>query len=217
MPVITVARQYGAGGERIARLVAESIGADVLDRQLVAEISRRLEIPQEEVEEQAEAPGSLLARLLSALGSTTVEFSAPPEAAAWTPPYADPAFDPSKAILTITQEMIREAAKTKNAVIVGHGATYLLQHQPSVLHVFLIAPEETRVKAIMKRAHLSEEEARKKARRTDANRAAYAKQVYGLDWLRPNHYHLVIDTEQFGYEGSRDLVLAALEARRSAR
>ena len=212
MPVVTIARQFGAGGEPVAHLVAEKLGAEVLDRQVVAEVARRLEIPAEEVESQDEAPGSLLSRLLTALGSSTVEFSAPPEVAAWAPPYADPAFDPRRAILSITQQVVREAGRTGNVVVVGHGSTYLLT-EPGVLHVFLVAPEEYRVRAVMELHELSEEEARKKVKHFDANRGAYVKQVYGHDWLHPAHYHLVIDSSRFGYEGAAGIILAALQAK----
>lgn len=213
MPVITIGRQFGAGGESVAQLVARQLGADVLDRQLVGEVARRLEIPDEEVESQDEAPGSLLSRLLTALGSSTVEFSAPPEVAAWAPPYADPAFDPRHAILTITQQVIREAARGGNAVIVGHGGAYLLREHPGVLHVFLMAPEAARVKAVAQMFGVEEAEARKQLKQKDANRSAYVKQVYGHSWLDPSHYHLVIDSDHFGFEGAADLIVAAVRSK----
>lgn len=211
--MITIGRQFGAGGEPVAQLVAKQLGAHVLDRQLVGEVARRLEIPAEEVESQDEAPGSLLSRLLTALGSSTVEFSAPPEVAAWAPPYADPAFDPRKAILSITQQVIKEAARTDNAVIVGHGGAYVLRDHPGALHVFLMAPEAVRVKAVMNMFGGDEAEARKQVKQKDANRSAYVKQVYGHDWVHPSHYHLVIDTDHFGFEGAAGLIVAAVRSK----
>jgi len=213
MPVITIGRQFGAGGEPVAQMVARELGADVLDRQVVGEVARRLEIPDEEVESQDEAPGSLLSRLLTALGSSTVEFSAPPEVAAWAPPYADPAFDPRRAILTITQEVIREAARGGNAIIVGHGGAYVLRDHPGALHVFLMAPEPARVKAVMEMHKLDEADARKQVKQKDANRGAYVKQVYGHDWLHPSHYHLMIDSDRFGFEGAASLIVAAARSK----
>src|SRR5919201_2319590 len=149
MPVITIGRQFGAGGEPVGRIVARRLKADLLDNQIMTEVARRLELPEDEVEAQDENPGSFLNRLLTALGSASVDFSVPPEVAAWTPPYADPAFDPRRAILNITQQVIREAAKTGNVVIVGRGAGHPLQEEPGVTSVFLHAPEDYRIKAAM--------------------------------------------------------------------
>lgn len=213
MPVVTIARQFAAGGEPVAQIVARKLGADLLDRGIMTEVARRLEIPDSEAEDEDESPGSFLTRLLTALGSTTIEFSAPPEVAAWAPPYSDPNFDPRRAVLSITQQVVREAARSGNAVIVGRGSAYLLRDEPGALHVFLQAPVAARLKYAMSAFGIGEEEAAKRMKQTDANRAAYIKQVYGHDWLHPSHYHLVIDTGHFGFEGSADLIVAAIRPR----
>src|SRR3981081_4004476 len=96
MPVITIGRQYGAGGETVGAMVARRLGAELVDRKIFEEVATRLELPHDEVEKLEEAAGSFLNRVLQALGSASLEFAAPPEAAAWTPPYRDPAFDTTK-------------------------------------------------------------------------------------------------------------------------
>jgi CMP/dCMP kinase len=213
MPVITIGRQFGAGGEPVGRIVARRLKADLLDNEIMTEVARRLELPTDEVEAQDENPGSFLNRLLTALGSASVDFSVPPEVAAWTPPYADPAFDPRKAILNITQQVIREAARTGNVVIVGRGAGYLLRDQPGVTSVFLRAAEDVRVRFAMQAFGLDEEAARKRMKHTDANRSAYVRQVYGHDWLHPAHYDLVLDSGRLGHETCAEIILAAAKHR----
>src|SRR2546428_10561406 len=145
MPVITIGRQYGAGGETIGAMVAERLGAELVDRKIFEEVAHRLELPHDEVEKHEECGGTFLNRVLQALGSASVEFAAPPEAAAWTPPYSDPTLDTRKAVLEVTQEVMREAARTGNAVIVGRGAGYVLLDNPGVLNVFIRASEAVRL------------------------------------------------------------------------
>src|SRR5207245_10136584 len=90
---------------------------DFLDSRIIDEVARRLQLPKEEVEAEDEHPGSLLARLLVALGSASTEPLIPAEAgAAWTPPNAAPTFDTRKAILQITQHVIEEAARSRHGV-----------------------------------------------------------------------------------------------------
>ncbi len=217
MPLITIARQFGAGGEAVGQILAHRLHAEMVDKGIVAEVARRLEMPENEVERNDESPGSFLNRLLASLGAASVEFTGPPEVAAWTPPYSDPAFDPRRAILQITQEVIREAARTGNAVIVGRGSAYILRDQEDATHVFLHADPEFRLKLAAETLDITAEEARKRMKTTDANRSAYIRQVYGHDWSHPAHYDIVLDTGRLGLEGAAEAVLAAVKARRRER
>ena len=215
MPVITIGRQFGAGGATVGRMLATRLKLDFLDSQIIDEVARRLQLPKEEVEAEDEQPGSLLARLLVALGSASTEPLIPAEAAAWTPPNAAPTFDTRKAVLQITQHVIEEAARAGNVVIVGRGGAYILRDSPDAVHVFLRAAEAVRAKVIMERFQMSsEEEARKRVHQTDENWTAYIRQVYGHDRNHPAHYDMVLDTGRLGYEGAVEAVVAGLEARK---
>jgi len=214
MPVVTIGRQFGAGGTSVGEMLARELHADLLESRIIDEVAHRLQLPKEEVEAEDEQPGSLLARLLVALGSASTEPLVPPEAAAWQPPNTDPAFDTRKAVLQITQHVIEAAARGGNVVIVGRGGAYILRDFPGALHVFLRASEAVRVKAIMDRFNItSEEEARKRLKRTDENWTAYIKQVYGHDRNLAAHYDLVLDTGRLGYEGTVATIIAALKSR----
>jgi cytidylate kinase len=218
VPVVTVGRQFGAGGATVGRMLADRLHADFLDSNIIDEVARRLQLPKEEVEAEDEQPGSLLARLLVALGSASTEPLIPPEATAWNPPNAAPTFDTRKAVLQITQHVIEEAARAGNVVIVGRGGAYILAKFPGAMHVFLRGAEDVRVKAIMQRFNMtSEEEAKRRLKQTDENWTSYIKQVYGHDRNHPAHYDLVLDTGRLGYEGTVEAILAALKTRRPIR
>lgn len=209
MPVITITGLTGAGRERIGGMVAEQLGAELVDRKIYDEVSRRLDLPSEEVERQQEAPSSLIDRVLQALGTASVEFAAPPEATAWNPPYGEVAFDTRKAVLKVTQEVIREAARSGNAVIVGRGGPYLLRDHPNTLHVFVHGDIEARARKVAETHHIGDAEAMQRVKSTDANRTAYVKQVYNHDWMRATHYHLVLDSARFGWERTATLIVEA--------
>jgi cytidylate kinase len=213
MPVITIGRQFGAGGNTVGEMLAEELKIDLLESRIIDEVAHRLQLPTEEVEAEDEQAGSLLARLLVALGSASSEPLIPPEVTAWSPPNADPAFDTRKAVLQITQHVIQEAARAGNVVIVGRGGAYLLSDFPGALHVFLGASKSTRVKTIMEYHKLSEDEARRLMTRTDENWTAYINQVYGHDRNLAGHYDMVLDTGRLGYRATVDAIIAALKGR----
>jgi cytidylate kinase len=216
MLVITIGRQFGAGGQTVGEMLARRLKIDLLESRIIDEVAHRLQLPKEEVEAEDEQPGSLLGRLLVALGSASTEPMIPPEATAWTPPNSDPTFDTRKAVLQITQHVIQEAAREGNVVIVGRGGGYILRDFPGALHVFLRAATEARVKTVMARFKIaSEDEARKRIKSTDENWTSYIKQVYGHDRNLPAHYDMVLDTGTLGYETTVDVIVAALEHRHS--
>src|ERR1700674_27264 len=214
MPVITIGRQFGAGGNVVAEMLARELKVDVLESRIIDEVAHRLQLPKEEVEAEDEQPGSLLHRLLMALGSASGEPMIPPETAAWNPPNVDPVFDTRRAVLEITQQVIREAAREGNVIIIGRGGAYILRDFPGALHVYLRAAESARLKSVMARFNLSEEEARRRLKQTDENWTAYIKQVYGHDRNLPSHYDMVLDTGRLGYEATVEAILAALRARK---
>jgi cytidylate kinase len=214
MPVITIGRQIGAGGNTVGEMLAQRLKLDVLDSELINEVAHRLQLPKEEVEAEDEQPGSLLHRLLMALGSASGEPMIPPETTAWNPPNVAPVFDTRRAVLQITQNVIQEAARAGNVVIVGRGGAYILHDFPGALHIFLRAGEAVRVKVVMARFNLTEEEARRRLKHADENWTAYIKQVYGHDRNLASHYDLVLDTGRLGYEATVEAILAALNNRK---
>jgi cytidylate kinase len=214
MPVITVGRQFGAGGRTVGEMLAQRLKLEVLESQLIDEVAHRLQLPKEEVEAEDEQPGSLLHRLLMALGSASGEPMIPPETTAWNPPNVAPVFDTRRAVLQITQNVIQEAARAGNVVIVGRGGAYILHDFPDALHVFLRAAEASRLKVVMARFNLTEEEARRRLKHADENWTAYIKQVYGHDRNLTSHYDLVLDTGRLGYEATVEAILAAMNNRK---
>jgi cytidylate kinase len=214
MPVITIGRQFGAGGTTVGGMLARELHIDLLESRIIDEVAHRLQLPKEEVEAEDEQPGSLLSRLLVALGSASSEPLIPPEATAWSPPNTDPAFDTRKAVLQITQHVIQEAARAGNVVIVGRGGAYILRDFPGALHIFLRADTASRVETVMKRNNItSEEEARRRIKLTDENWTAYIKQVYGHDRNLAGHYDMVLDTGRLGYGTTVAVIVKALESR----
>ena len=130
----------------------------------------------------------------------------------WSPPYPDPLFDPRKEILELTEQVVREAASAGNVVIVGRGAGFILKELPDLLRVFLWAPEPDRIRTLMARFGFTEAVARRKMHETDANRAAYMRQVYGADWTEVSNYDLVLNTGCLGYDAAADAITLALKS-----
>ena len=64
MPIVTISREYGAGGSSVAGIVAAELGAEVVDKKLIEEVADRLSIQPSDVEAETERPRTLLERLV---------------------------------------------------------------------------------------------------------------------------------------------------------
>jgi len=205
MTVVTISRQFGAGGSSVARIVSERLGADLVDGNVIGEVARRLQLRESEVAGSDERPEALVDRLLAAF-----RHLAPGMTYAWRPPGQEEAVDPRGAIVNLTQELIREAARAGDVVVVGRGGAFLLKDHPNALHVSLCAAEEARQETIQARLLVNAHTARRRMRTVDAERAAYIRQLYGADCQDSAHYDLVIDTGRLGYGRAADVILAAV-------
>ncbi len=204
MPVITIARQYGAGASTVARLVAAELGAELIDKELIAEVARRAEVAPSLVAAEDERPVSMLARVVDSFGPLAAGAGL-----IWEPPYPDPAYDPHRTLVELTRRVILEVARSGNAVVVGRGASVVLRDRRDTTHVFLYADEGIRVETVKARETVSESVARRRMREMDANRAAYLRQVYGVNWRDPLLYTIMLNTGALGYARTAELILAA--------
>lgn len=206
MPIITIAREYGAGGSTVAALLAERTGLEIVDRSLIAEVARRAGLPAEEVADEDEHGRSLLDRIVRAF----VPLADTVGAGALT---AEDFGDHHALIESVTRTALREAARSGHAIIVGRGAAAELRDAPGTLHVFLWAPLADRARFVQEREACDAATAERRIHEVDGKRMAYVREVYGVDWRSRELYDLVVNTGRLGHTRTAETILAALGVR----
>jgi cytidylate kinase len=202
MAVVTITRQYGSGGSLVARRVAERLGWTVIDNEFVGEVARRAGLPAETVAAREERAPSLIERLGRTLALSAPEMFVPAAASEGGPD--------EDTLHRITERVIAEAAAHGRVVLVGRGATAYLataREAADVLHVYVVAPREARIRTIVERLHVGEEEAGRTVRDVDAARERYLERYYGRRRDDAANYHVVVNTAWIGYEGAADLIV----------
>ncbi len=208
MAVVTITRQYGAGGSEVARLVAARLGWTVIDNEFVGEVARRAGLPPDEVAAREERAPSLLQRLAAALAIAEPEMFVP---AASTEHETDEA-----KLIHVTERVIAEAVAHGRVVLVGRGAVAYLGtagEGAPVLHAYVVAPREARVRTVMARLGVGEPEAARTLQEIDASRERYLEHYYGRRRDDAATYHVVVNTAWLGYEGAADLIVDAARRR----
>ena len=215
MAVITLSRQYGSGGGAIGRALAQRLGAEYLDRELVAQVAARSGIPEAEAAGYDERLPGLWRRLAAALTSAT-----PEEVTVALPVEVTGEMAMGERLFAITRAVIEEAAATGNAVIAGRGAGFILAGRPGVLRVQLHAAMDARVSYLRARVEelpldvrpdADDAELRALCTSVDRARAGYLRSRFGVDWMDLRHYDLSLDAGHLGL--SRCIDLIALAAR----
>jgi cytidylate kinase len=205
--VVTVAREYGSGGARVAQLLAGRLGWKLLDRCLVEKIAEAAVINPEVAEKFDERLDPWFDRLAEAF------WQAPGLRGYMAGPVPD-RFDADVAA-HMAHRTIEEAAEIGDCVIVGRASQCVLQQRDDALHVFIYAPRGERLARVLHRdARLSKAEAEKKMDAEDATRAAYVRDHFGEDWQNRHLYHLLISSS-LGEKEAVSVILSALHSSRT--
>ena len=199
---ITVSREYGSGGGMIARAVAEKLGWELLDRALIAEVARIVQVDAESVVRYDEHVDSWWHRLYrGGLLSFTLAAGIAP---------GDAQFCDAETMADFAKQVMIKAAERGGCVIVGRGAQCVLQDYEDVLHVFIYAPWTERVRRVWTRA-APNGDIEELIRATDDERARYIRLYYGCDWKDPHLYHMMLSSE-LGSEQVASMILEAVNA-----
>jgi hypothetical protein len=111
--IITVEREYGSGGAKIAELLAAQRGWKLWDTNLTAEIARRADVDPHAAELCDERCDPLLHRLFKVFARGSYERSLPVADA--------PGLDTDH-MVALLHRVIEDAASSGNCVIVGRGS-----------------------------------------------------------------------------------------------
>ena len=187
--VIVIGRQYGSGGHDIGKALAEKLGFAFYDNEIIQMTAGSTGYTPQFIKDREEnMTNSLLYDLVSQMYI-----------------YSDTQEAPRDAIFESEGKVIRELADKGNCVILGRCADYFLRNRENCLKVYLHAPEDYRVKRIMKTENLSEEDARQKIRKMDRRRSDnyhyYTKRIWG----HSGNYDITLDTE-IGAEAVQEII-----------
>lgn len=199
--LITISRQYGAGGSEVAARVARALGWRVVDNELIERVAARAGLTPEDVAQREERVSTFIERLARTVVAATPELVVPPEAGGTAPSLGE------ADLVRVTERVVEEIAAEGRVVLVGRAAPAVLARERDAIHVKVVAPREWRVRVAAGRLGVSTDEASTITDETDRMRARYHRQHYQRDWADPANYHMVLNTAALGLDGAAELVV----------
>jgi cytidylate kinase len=206
--LITVSREFGAGGSELARFVGGELQWPVLDRDLVHRVAERLRLEPHHVEAVDEQPPGLLTRLIA-----SALLMAPPELP--TEMQTDRLHPDS--VAAAARAAILAAAESPPLIVVGHASQCLFRHRPGTLHIRLVAPLAVRLRRVCTRVPCDSARAVAETRRMDQARAAYVRRHHATDWRDPLLYDMEFNTGRISIEEAARMVVQVVNARAGER
>lgn len=207
MSVITIRGQFGSWANEIGEAIAHKLKIDYVDREIIAGVAQRLRRPSTSIEEKEMPPSTLLGRIAEAMAKTSYMGDSV-FTGIYSPLWEIP-LDDTK-YLSGLEYVIKELAAGRSIVILGRGSQFILKDFPRAFHVLIVAPLEVRVKSVMEKLKLNEEDARSEIARFDDGSRAFIRRFFKAEILDPINYNIVINTHHLGIEGVASIVVDAV-------
>lgn len=182
--IVTMEREYGAGGSSIARSLAERLHWKLWDTELTTEIARLARCDKQHVAQLEERVDPLFYRLMKVFMRGSYERSLPVSGLE----HLD-----ADSMVVFMKRVIEGAAATGNCVIVGRGASYLLRERKDAVHVFIYAPLEEKIRRVRELGK-TEAEAAELVAAIDDERATFVKKYFNKDWPSRHLYHMMLNS-----------------------
>jgi cytidylate kinase len=201
MAIITISRELGSEGDKIADLLCEELGYCRVDKELLMHIAEEAGLDVDAVLDM-ERSFSQRARLISS--DLTSLYGRQPSA-----------FERKTALDDRTyREVVRKTmerfAQQGDAIIVGRGGQMVLRDWPTALHVHLYAPLEVRVRRVKSRLGITEQEATGRINASDEQKKQYIRHMHNnANWKDLKYYHLTINTHHIAPEVAAQTIIVA--------
>ena len=194
--VITISREYGAGGHTIGKRVAQELGIEIYDKDIVRETVRasgfETEVVQEEEEDVSKA-----STFLKSLCSSSVHYR-----------------DPQEVIHEVQTAVILQFAKKGPCVMLGRCADDILRESDmDVLNVFIHADDLHRAVRISEMTGITNAtELQKLMAKKDSSRRNYYEHYTHKKWGDSHNYDLPLDSGKLGVDLCVQMIVEAAKA-----
>lgn len=194
--VVTIAREYGSGGQMLGEQLALRLGVDFYDHNIIDEAAQRLGYTADFVRdnEQNISNGKLWELIFT---DKSIPLS------------LNPSHD--DAIFVAESRIIRALAGRKPCVIMGRCANWVLRGEKRVFSVFVTANREDAIGRVSTVENLSDEAAARRIDQVNQGRSNHYHQYTGAHWTDARDYDLVVNTSSVGLEQAANIILQCVK------
>ena len=191
MAVITISRQFGAGGKTIGKKVAEKLNYTFIDEDIVQIIAEKAKVSPGWVESVEKEAGGRLSRIVTRMVSKPLVDKVLKDEYG----YID-----EQIYIDYLVVLIAQMAEEGNVVFLDRGSQYILNDHPDAFHVLLTNTLDNRIKFMMERYDLTEQRATQVVKSEEKRRVNLYKKIGKQDYDQAQLYHMVINMAKVDLE-----------------
>lgn len=197
MSVITISRQYGAGGKTMGDMIAKKLGYEFLDNNLLQMVATKAKVSAGWVEDiEKEAGGKLQKFITGLISKNTINRILDDNKG-----YMD-----EEIYADTLNQVINKVADEGNTVILGRGSQYILKDRKDAYHILMIAEKKDRVRFMEKYYKLTTAQATQAVNNEDKRRINLYRKFGKQDYDNPSLYHLTLNMSRISLEKGCELV-----------
>ena len=191
MPVITISRQFGAGGLTLGKMIAKKLKYALFDQEIIQMVAEKTKVSSDWVRSVEKESGGKFQKFVSGLVAKSL---------------LDRILDDKRGYIDETiyvdmlQVVIKKIADGGNAVIVGRGGQYILRGETRVIHILFVADLQDRIRFISENYQLSRKQAATVVSSEDKRRTNLYRKFGKEDYDHPGLYHMVLNTSRIDIE-----------------
>jgi len=175
--IITISRQTGSSGEKLALELSELFGLPLIDKDYVNVQWLSKMAKSNQLKILKESPKAHLA--LSPEG---------------IPYYVS------------IENRLRDATNDTGAIILGLGAQVIFQDHPDAFHIRVVSPESMRISRICEQYGIDMVQAQKLITLSERKRRKYLFDIYSRNWDDNDLYHITFNTGKLTIEHARNMI-----------
>ena len=188
--IVTIGREYGSGGRRIGKLLADKMQVPFYDKEILTQAARDSGICEELFESHDEKTSR--SQLLSVFSGMNAGME------------IGEGISLNQRIFLAQFETIHRFAEEGSCVIVGRCGDYVLKNRGDVLSIFIYASPEARIERIMRIENLASDKARERMRKMDKQRKLYYEFFADGNWGKRENYHLMLRADGLEEEAAAE-------------
>ena len=193
--VIAIGRQFGSGGHYIGKILAEKLGYDFYDAEIIQMTAGTTGYTLEFIKKNEEIMTNSL--IYDLVNQMYLNADMQDEA-------------PKDKIFEAECQVVRDLAKKGNCVIVGRCADYVLRNSENCLKVFFSAPLMSRIRRVAQRQNISEGEAKATVQKNEKLRADNYRYYTRRMWGAAGNFDLSLNTD-LGEEYIENCIRSAMK------
>ena len=202
MAVITISRQFGAGGITLGELVSKKLGYRFFDNEIIQMVAKKAKVSTNWVKSMEKEAGGKIQRFISGMVSKRLVERILD---------IDHGYIDEEIYVDLLHEIIGKIAAEGNAVILGRDSQYILADAADTFHVLLVADKDFRIRFVEEKYRLTPTQAIQMVNNEDKRRINLYQKFGRLDYDSTAHYHLVLNMRRVKLEAAADLMCKLVE------